>query len=238
MLEFQNASLAYGARQVLRDVELTVAPGQRYGLLGSSGTGKSSLLRMAAGLASASSGACVNRYRYPVLLFQEPRLLPWRRVRENIEIPLRAMGLSKDEARQRSAEWINKVDLAQAAESWPAELSGGMAQRAALARAFALHPDLLLLDEPFSALDPALRNSLSELCIGYVRETGAALICSSHHPHELVRMVDHCLLIQDGRLHRYDVDPGNPTATPEHVAARLHARLSQQQAPSIHPRNP
>lgn len=230
MLEFNNAGLAYGSRIVLRDVDLAVAPGQRYGLLGSSGSGKSSLLRMAAGLVPATSGSCVNRYRYPALLFQEPRLLPWRRVRENIEIPLRAMGLSSEEARQRSTDWIYKVDLNNAAEAWPGELSGGMAQRAALARAFALHPDLLLLDEPFSALDPALRNSLSDLCVGYVKETGAALICSSHHPHELVRMVDRCLLIHDHCLRRYDIDPHSATAGPDQIATLLHARLTEEEA--------
>jgi len=237
MLEFVNAGLAYGARQILHGIDLIVVPGERYGLLGSSGAGKSSLLRMAAGLTAPASGTCVNRYRYPALLFQEPRLLPWRRVRENIEIPLLAMGLSKKEAHERSRHWIHKVDLENASEAWPGELSGGMAQRAALARAFALHPDLLLLDEPFSALDPALRASLSGLCTAYVQASGAALICSSHHPAELVRMVDHCLLIQDGRLHRYDIDPHDAGATPARIAGLLHERLTEQQEarPDSHP---
>lgn len=229
MLEFRNACLAYGSQHVLSNVSLVISPGQRYGLLGSSGSGKSSLLRMAAGVLSPTSGTCTNSYRYPALLFQEPRLLPWRRVRENIEIPLRASGLSKEEARHRSTEWIHKVGLEKAAEAWPGELSGGMAQRASLARAFALHPDLLLLDEPFSALDPALRASLSSLCVSYVQEHGAALICSSHHPHELVQMVRHCLLIRDVRLHRYDIDPHNPAATPARIAGQLHQRLTEQQ---------
>lgn len=232
MLEFKNAGLSFGPRQVLKGIDLHVAPGGRYGLLGGSGSGKSSLLRMAAGITAPTSGSCVNAYRYPALLFQEPRLLPWRRVRENIEIPLRAMGLSKEEARQRSDEWIHKVDLKHAAEAWPGELSGGMAQRAALARAFALHPDLLLLDEPFSALDPALRASLSRLCVNYVEEHSAALICSSHHPQELVHMVDHCLLIQHCGLLRYDIDPLDPSSTPESIARRLHEGLTRQDTPA------
>ncbi|MFT0849179.1 ABC transporter ATP-binding protein [Achromobacter sp. F4_2707] len=225
MLDLRNVSLAYGPRQVLREISLQVAAGERFGLLGASGNGKSSLLRIAAGITAPSSGSCINQFLSPILLFQEPRLLPWRRVRENLEIPLRAMGLSKEEATERSLEWLYNVDLKECAESWPSELSGGMAQRAALARAFAMQPDLLLLDEPFSALDPALRNSLSNLCMDYIRTSGAAMICSSHHPQELVRMVDHCLLIHQGQLLHYTIDAGNP----QQVAQELHTRLTEQE---------
>lgn len=228
MLEFRKAGLNYGRRQVLQDIDLIVAPGERYGLLGCSGAGKSSLLRLAAGIASPGSGVCVNRYRYPALLFQEPRLLPWRSVLQNIVIPLTAMGVPRQDAIHRAMKWIHKVDLKDSADAWPGELSGGMAQRVALARAFALQPDLLLLDEPFSALDPALRASLSGLCTEYVRETGAALICSSHHPHELVRMVDSCLLISHGRLYRHDFDAANPASLAE-AARRLHLHLLDHQ---------
>lgn len=229
MLELEHVGLAYGSRTVLNAVNLTVAPGERYGLLGSSGAGKSSLLRLAAGITAPTSGRCSNHYRYPVLLFQEPRLLPWRRVRENVEIPLLAAGLSRKEARERCLYWLKEVDLSRSAEAWPGELSGGMAQRAALARAFALEPDLLLLDEPFSALDPALRAALAALCTAYVREKGAALICSSHHPHELVQMVDHCLLIENGALHRYDIPLNATTTRRADVACRLHERLLDQE---------
>jgi len=232
MLEFDQVGLAFGMQRVLIGIDLVVAPGQRYGLLGSSGAGKSSLLRLAAGVVAPTTGRCLNRYQYPVLLFQEPRLLPWRRVRENVEIPLRAAGVPRGEAHDRAREWLYKVELSHAAEAWPAEISGGMAQRAALARAFALRPDLLLLDEPFSALDPALRASLSDLCTAYVRESGAALICSSHHPHELVRMVDHCLLIQKQKpgLLRYDIEDTSLHGR-DQVAVTLHHRLLDQEAP-------
>lgn len=232
MLEFRNVCLSYGTRQVLYNINLTISPGARYGLLGASGSGKSSLLRMAAGIMAPTSGNCLNHYLRPALLFQEPRLLPWRRVRENIEIPLRAMGLSRDEARDRSTEWLHKVELPHSAEAWPGELSGGMAQRVALARAFALRPDLLLLDEPFSALDPALRARLSELCVAYVQESKAALICSSHHPEELLRMVDHCLLIHDTRLQQHGITPHDSISAPGHITRLLHERLTEQEASS------
>lgn len=227
MLEFKQTGLLYASRPVLEFVNLIVAPGERYGLLGSSGAGKTSLLKMAAGIVLPTSGSCVNHYRRPALLFQEPRLLPWRTVRQNIEIPLRAMGLSKSDVQRRTSEWINRVELMPAADAWPGELSGGMAQRAALARAFALEPDLLLLDEPFSALDPALRATLSEMCSDYVRKSGAALICSSHHPEELVRMVDCCLLISNGHIHRYDINAEDPTSSAR-TAHRLHQHLADR----------
>src|SRR5690606_9616016 len=160
MLELRSVSLSFGDLSILDTVDFTLRPGERVGIVGASGAGKSSLLKMAAGLLPTTSGACVNSYRHPLLVFQEPRLLPWRRVLQNVEIPLLAAGTAKQEAQARAYHWLGRVGLAASAHAWPHELSGGMAQRASLARAFALQPDLLLLDEPFSALDPALRADL------------------------------------------------------------------------------
>jgi NitT/TauT family transport system ATP-binding protein len=92
------------------------------------------------------------------------------------------------------------VGLSDAAHAWPGELSGGMAQRAALARALALEPDLLLLDEPFSALDPAMRADLGKLCADQARATGAALVCISHQPWELAGLVDRILHVAGGQV--------------------------------------
>lgn len=200
MLELHNVSLHYGRTEVLQDVSLRLEPGQRIGVLGPSGAGKSSLLKLAAGLAQPTQGRLRNTFRHPVLVFQEPRLLPWRRVLENIEIPLRAAGMDAARARQRARHWLDAVGLAETALAWPRELSGGMAQRVSLARAFALHADLLLLDEPFSALDPVLRAAMAELCLTHVRETGAALLCISHHPAEQARLVQSWAQVSSGRL--------------------------------------
>ena len=227
MLELRNVSLRFGTISVLDQVNFVLRPGERVGILGASGTGKSSLLKMAAGLLATSSGACINSYRHPLLVFQEPRLLPWRRIQQNIEIPLRAAGHSKQDAHARARRWLARVGLASSSRAWPHELSGGMAQRAALARAFALQPDLLLLDEPFSALDPALRADLGKLCSECVADTGAAMLCISHHPHELVDMVDRCVLIADRRITAFDLE-----ATPsgrQAVADLLHRTLLNQE---------
>src|SRR5690606_23288768 len=127
--------------------------------------------------------------------------------------------------------WLERVDLPDAGRAWPGELSGGMAQRAALARAFALQPDLLLLDEPFSALDPALRAALSQLCTECVKDTGAALLCISHHPHELVEMVDRCVLIVNGTLQSFDFENAANGQSRAAVAHTLHQTLLRHESP-------
>ncbi|WZB74828.1 ATP-binding cassette domain-containing protein [Achromobacter insuavis] len=164
MLELRGLSLRYGAQSVLRDVDLRLRPGERLGLIGPSGAGKSSLLRLAASLARPSEGVLRNDFRHAVLMFQEPRLLPWRHALDNVALPLRAAGHAPARARALAAQWLSRVGLDAAMQAWPGELSGGMAQRVALARALALGPDLLMLDEPFSALDPALRRQLAACC--------------------------------------------------------------------------
>jgi NitT/TauT family transport system ATP-binding protein len=217
MLEMRDLSLAFGPRAVLDGIRLDVRPGERIGVIGPSGAGKSTLLRLAAGLLRPDRGTCRNTFLRTRLVFQEPRLLPWRSVADNLDIALRAGGVPAHEIAARRDRWLARVGLADAARSWPAELSGGMAQRAALARALALEPDLLLLDEPFSALDPALRADLGRLCADQARATGAALICISHQPWELAGLVDRILRVADGRVQAHAAPSGRPDA-PEAVA--------------------
>lgn len=233
MLELREVSLRFGPVQVLDKVDFRLEPGECVGVLGASGAGKSSLLKMAAGLLPATQGACVNSFRHALLVFQEPRLLPWRRTQENVEIPLIASGVPRTEARERALHWLSRVGLASSARAWPRELSGGMAQRAALARAFALQPDLLLLDEPFSALDPALRTDLARLCAECARDTGAAMLCISHHPEELAGMVERCVLIADGKLSGYDFAPSRNSPAPySALAAASCISIEKEAQPS------
>ncbi|MDP3978913.1 MAG: ABC transporter ATP-binding protein [Pseudomonas sp.] len=199
MLDYRDVHLQLGGRPVLDGFDLRLEAGERVGILGPSGAGKSSLLKLIAGLLPAQGGQCRSDFRHAVLVFQEPRLLPWCRVGENLEIPLRAIGHDAAAARRLALDWLQRVGLEQYAQAWPGQLSGGMAQRVALARAFAVQPDLLLLDEPFSALDPALRGALTQLCREGLEHTGATLLCVSHHPHELIELVDRCVLLDSGR---------------------------------------
>lgn len=227
MLDWHAIDLTLGGRPVLKTVDFQLRAGERVGILGPSGAGKSSLLRLAAGTLKAQHGALGNRFRHAVLAFQEPRLLPWCRVAKNLEIPLQAAGRDKAAARRGAAEWLARVGLGEYAEAWPNQLSGGMAQRVALARALAVEPDLLLLDEPFSALDPALRNALIELCRDWLDQSGAALLCVSHHPGELVGLVDRFVLLSGGTLREFD--PAG--RAPESLSDALHQTLLTLETP-------
>lgn len=201
MLELHEVDLRYSGQLVLQQISLRLHAGQRLGLTGPSGAGKTSLLHLACGLVPPSAGQLHNTFQRIAMLFQEPRLLPWRSVEDNLVLPLMAAGLPRPQARIRAQSWIEKVELQPAiAQAWPHELSGGMAQRIALARALALQPDLLLLDEPFSALDPALRQRMAALCTSSAQQHGSAVLCVSHHPEDLAQLVERCYEVREHRL--------------------------------------
>ncbi|MBO3273733.1 ATP-binding cassette domain-containing protein [Pseudomonas schmalbachii] len=228
MLELRAVDLTLGGRSVLAHVDFQVLAGERVGILGPSGAGKSCLLSLAAGILGVQRGTYGNTFRHSVLAFQEPRLLPWCRVSENLEIPLRAAGHAKAAARRLAADWLERVGLSAYVDAWPNQLSGGMAQRVALARALSVEPDLLMLDEPFSALDPALRNSVIELCREWLDQSGAALLCVSHHPGELVGLVDRFVLLNSGSLQAFDL----ASHAPEQTLEALHQTLLALEAPT------
>jgi ABC-type nitrate/sulfonate/bicarbonate transport system ATPase subunit len=154
-----------GGPAVLQGIDLTLVPGEFVALLGASGCGKSTLLRLVAGLEQATAGE-VRLGEAPVrdvdprcaVVFQEPRLLPWRSVAANVALGARHAGGAASPQRL-----LDQVGLGDAAGAWPHQLSGGMAQRAALARALAGRPDVLLLDEPFAALDALTRLRMGDL---------------------------------------------------------------------------
>lgn len=185
LLTLQNVSLSFGEKQVLHDVSLTLRHGESRVVMGSSGIGKTSLLRLCAGLLKPDSGEIQCHAARISMQFQEPRLLPWLTAAENVNTVLS----DKRDTLPEAMEFLTMVGLAEAAELYPAELSGGMAQRVALARALAFRGELYLLDEPFRGLDEALRDDMISLVKEKTKDAGLLLV--THDPEVAQRFDPH-----------------------------------------------
>ncbi|MFT4235596.1 MAG: ABC transporter ATP-binding protein [Microbacterium sp.] len=200
-----------GQVQALDDVDLTVAPGEFVSLIGPSGCGKSTLLRLIADLDSPTSGtvevfgktAKAARLAQDYgIAFQQAGLLPWRTVADNVGLPLQLHGASKSERTARVAELLDLVGLSDFADRHPDQLSGGMQQRVAIARAFAEKPRLLLMDEPFGALDEMTRERMQTELLRLCAETGAAVVFVTHSIPEAVYLSDTVIVMspRPGRI--------------------------------------
>lgn len=222
----RNLTKAYSGRTVLRDVDLDIPSGEFVAIIGRSGCGKTTLLRLLAGLETADSGAIMfgaDDFRIRIdearVVFQEPRLLPWRTVLQNVSLGLDARG--KDRARKT----LERVGLGGREYDWPANLSGGQRQRVALARALVHQPRLLLLDEPFGALDALTRLEmhalLQELCD--VLQFTAILV--THDVVEAVMLSDRIILLEGGGI---ALDTIVPMAKPRHRDHAMVGRIEQE----------
>ncbi|RAI46001.1 ABC transporter ATP-binding protein [Rhodoplanes roseus] len=196
MLRFEDVTLRYDDGPVLAGFDLAVAPGELVVLLGPSGCGKTSLLRLACGLAAPSSGRVVNGFGRTAVVFQEPRLLPWWPALDNVAFALAAQGVTRATARHRARALLDRFGFTDAdTRKRPAALSGGMQSRVAIARALVVRPDLVLMDEPFAALDVGLRRDLQDLVRAAVTETGLAALFVTHDVTEAVRLADRLVVL-------------------------------------------
>jgi sulfonate transport system ATP-binding protein len=208
-----------GGRTILDGIDLRVAPGEFVSVVGRSGSGKSTLLRVLAGLQAPSRGE-LSVGAAPILMFQEPRLLPWRSVLQNI-----ALGLPQVD-RTTAMRVLEEVGLADRAGDYPAILSGGQRQRVALARALMHRPRLMLLDEPFGALDALTRISAQRLVENLWREHGFTAVLVTHDVDEAVLLGDHVLVINEGRIvFRQRVDLPRPRVRNSPEVGRLAAAV-------------
>ncbi|MBT2207971.1 MULTISPECIES: ABC transporter ATP-binding protein [Actinomadura] len=212
----------FGERTVLDGVDLDIAPGEFVALLGASGSGKSTLLRALAGL-DGEGGGEIDVPAKRAVVYQEHRLLPWSRVWDNVVLGLSKRGLRGRDLRARAEDALAEVGLSARADAWPLTLSGGESQRVALARALVRTPDLLLLDEPFGALDALTRLNAQALVADLWAEHRPAVLLVTHDVEEALLLADRALLLADGRIAReYAVDLPRPRSMddPRFVALR------------------
>jgi NitT/TauT family transport system ATP-binding protein len=201
------------AMTALENVSLEMTKGEFVCILGASGCGKSTLLSLIAGLDKVTSGSIEIADGRPAVMFQEPALLPWLTVRRNVELPLRLHNMDTDQRNQTVNRLLAMVGLIDFADHRPHQLSGGMRQRCALARALAQESELLLMDEPFAALDALTRDSLHDDLNRIWQETGKTIIFVTHNVREAVRLGDRVVLMtpRPGRVAQiWDVDITRP----------------------------
>jgi NitT/TauT family transport system ATP-binding protein len=201
------------AMTALENVSFDMAKGEFVCILGTSGCGKSTLLSLVAGLDTVTSGTIEIADGRPAVMFQEPALLPWLTVRRNVELPMRVHKLDPDQRNMTVNRLLSMVGLIDFADHRPHQLSGGMRQRCALARALAQDSELLLMDEPFAALDALTRDQLHDDLNRIWQETGKTIIFVTHNVREAVRLGDRVLLMtpRPGRVAQiWNVDISRP----------------------------
>ena len=192
MLELQNVGVCFGVKSVLNRCTLSLAPRERIALMGPSGCGKTTLLRTTLGLQAPDSGAVSNTFSRPAAVFQEDRLFPWLTALENINLVLSGKAATLSEARG----WLERLELGDAEELYPRELSGGMRQRIAIARALCVRPDLLVLDEPLKQLDAAMQERVASLISESCRD--CAILLATHSEAEAAALGCRVFLYRDG----------------------------------------
>jgi sulfonate transport system ATP-binding protein len=217
----QNIRKAFGDNLVLNGLDLEIRSGEFVALLGRSGSGKSTFLRALGALDSDVDGFLRVPERRAIV-FQDPRLLPWQRVLTNVTIGLPATAA----VRQHALAALSEVNLTAKAKVWPRTLSGGEAQRVALARALVREPQLLLLDEPFGALDALTRIKMHGLLLDLCRRHTPAVLLVTHDVDEAIALADRVIVLTDGLISLdVDVTVAKPRARDSHEFATLRKRL-------------
>jgi NitT/TauT family transport system ATP-binding protein len=215
---------------ILDDISLEVKQGEFLCILGASGCGKSTLLSLVAGLEKPTAGEVLVPGHRPSLMFQEPALFPWLTAAENVELALRLRGVKKAERKHEAQRLLSLVRLEGAGAKRPHELSGGMRQRVAMARALAQDSQLLLMDEPFAALDAITRDVLHDELTRIRTEVGATVLFVTHNVREAVRLGDRVILLSSrpGRVaNEFAVDIEQPRRIESPEVAKLSVEITE-----------
>ncbi len=241
ILEIHGLSVTFpgenGGLEAIQNMTFSVEPQEFICLLGPSGSGKSTLLRVLAGLLEPTAGRVrfhPSRSGQPRVgyVFQNANLMPWRTVRENITLPLELSGVNLAEANQRARDFIELIGLQGFEETWPRDLSGGMAQRVAIARALIQDPDILLLDEPFGALDALTRERMGEELLHIWQKRKKTVLMVTHSISESLLLSDRVLVLtqRPGRI-SFELSVDLPRPRTEKM--RYHPHFSEL-AQSLH----
>jgi NitT/TauT family transport system ATP-binding protein len=236
LLKIGNVSKVFGnGTRALANVDLTLQPGSFTSLLGPSGCGKSTLLRIIAGLARPSSGtldwpqASHDAFGRPDhalgFVFQEPTLLPWANTLKNVMLPLKLAGVRRDEAEARAAAMLDLVGLKGFERAYPRELSGGMKMRVSIARGLVTKPAILLMDEPFAALDEITRHRLNDDLLRLWEETRFTAVFVTHSVFESVYLSSR-IVVMAARPGRVVADLDNPAPHPRDALFRTSAEYA------------
>ena len=207
IVSFQHESKKFQDKFVLNDITFTIEEGEFISILGKSGCGKSTLLNLIGGFEEPSSGKAllhnqpIRTGRNCIMLFQEYGLLPWRSVIKNVELGLESLQLSQEEKRERSNFYVQLVGLEENKYQFPHQLSGGMKQRVAIARALVMQPDILLMDEPFAALDTFNRYYLQDELLRIQEREKTTIVLVTHDIDEAIYLSDRIFIMNSGPGH-------------------------------------
>lgn len=240
-----------GGYTAVRDVDLCARHGRFVSIVGPSGCGKSTVLNMAAGLLAPTVGrihsfgaTLEGRNSHASYMFQQDALLPWKNIIDNVALGLRFRHVHRDEARARASDWLARVGLSRVERSYPHQLSGGMRKRAAIAQSWIVDPDLLLMDEPFSALDVQTRKMMEDELLQLWGESTKTVLFITHDLDEAISLSDEVLLMSAGPgstvVARYEIDLPRPrnlldirtTDAFQEIYLRIWSRLKEEVATS------
>jgi NitT/TauT family transport system ATP-binding protein len=206
MIRFEKVYMSFNGKTVLRDISFTIRTNECVSVLGPSGAGKTTILRLITGSIYPDSGSIKVSELRTGYIFQEPRLLPWRTALDNVSLGLRAIGKSKAEANEIATSWLDKLGLKGFEHYYPAQLSGGMQQRVSIGRALAIGPDLLILDEPFSHLDTELKDYLLTMMQELLAEYHPTVVYVTHDLLEALTIADRIFRLTTGSsIEEYDL---------------------------------
>ncbi|MFM8328876.1 MAG: ABC transporter ATP-binding protein, partial [Actinomycetales bacterium] len=229
-LEISGLHKSFDASYVLEDLNLQVRHGEFLSIVGASGCGKSTLLNLISQLDQPSSGKIQTSSR-PTLMFQESALLPWLDAAANIELPMKLNGIAREERRTKAAELLELVNLSSSASKMPHELSGGMRQRVAIARALAQDSKILLMDEPFAALDAITRDLLHDELSRIWRAKELTILFVTHNVREAIRLGQRVLMMSSrpGRfIAEWQVDIKEPRRMDSPEIANLASKITDE----------